>query len=92
MLFKGKEIDLSKALPFKMRDYIALDKNFGIRLEDFEKGSMPMEKVAHMYFYILNKADNSITLDDVLDLEPNDSLFTEIGAAMGAARGVDRPT
>jgi len=92
MQFKGKEIDLSKALPFKMRDYIALDKTYGIQLTDFQRGDLSIEKIANMYFYILHKADDSITLDDVLDLDPNDPVFVALGKAMGDAKSIDPPT
>ena len=61
-----REIDLSKALPLKLRDWRILEKK-GITAKTLENTSI--EAVAELVFLVLNKADGTVTMEEVDDLE-----------------------
>src|SRR3990167_5490154 len=73
--FKGKEIDLSKVLPLKLRNWKELEK-LGVTAKQFETGMM--QTTSTVVYYILNKADSSVTQDDVDDLALNDPIIKAV--------------
>lgn len=63
----GRQIDLSKALPLKIRDWNQLDRQ-GVTVERLERPSMPT--IAAVLYYVLHKADSSVTQDEIDNLDP----------------------
>lgn len=65
LMLGGREVDLTKALPLKLRDWRKLEKD-GITSKAIEGGAM--EATFNLAFYILKKADPAVTEDEVDDL------------------------
>lgn len=84
---KGKTLDLSLALPLKLRDWKRLEKQ-GVNSKQFEEGALTA--ISLVTFYVLNKVDATITQDDVDDLSLDDPILQEVMKAVGGEK-VDRP-
>ena len=83
---KGKKIDLTSALPLKLRDWKELEKR-GANAKQFENGMITaMSIVAH---YVVGKVDNTITQNDIDDMELNDPTLQSIMQAVGGTQKVD---
>lgn len=83
----GKEIDLSRALPLKIKDWKALEKH-GVNAQT----AGTFEHMAKTLFHVLHKADSSITEEMVEDLEPNDPIVGQVFEGMVEKRIVSNPT
>ena len=59
----GKEIDLDKALPLQLRDLRRLKREFGVEFVEGISGDV--EKQVGFFTVVLQKADPSVTSDDV---------------------------
>lgn len=78
--FKGKTLDLAKALPLKLKDWKHLEKK-GINSKQFEEGAINAISVVTQY--VLSKIDPAITQDEVDDLELNDPILQAVMKAVG---------
>lgn len=86
--FKGKKIDLSKALPLKLRDWKELERR-GVTAKQFDQGVM--QAISSVAYYVLSKVDTTITQDDVDDLELKDPVLQQVMTAIGG-EAPDRPS
>ena len=66
MDINGKEIDLSRVLPLKVKDWRELEKH-GITVAELQKESI--ESFARFAKYCASKGNDSITHDDINQLE-----------------------
>ena len=80
-----REIDLSKALPLKLRDWRILEKK-GITAKTLENTSI--EAVAELVFLVLNKADGTVTMEEVDDLELDSDTFKQVIEAINKKKVV----
>ena len=85
--FKGKVVDLSKVFPLKLRNWKELEK-MGVSAKQFESGAI--QATSSIVFYVLNKADSSITQDDVDDLAINDPIIQTVIKGING-ESADRP-
>jgi len=86
--FKGKTLDLSKALPLKLRDWKVLERK-GASSKQFEEGIIGATSI--VVWYVLNKVDGSITQDDVDDMDLGDPVLQKVSKAIGGQQTLDRP-
>ena len=84
----GKEVDIAHAVPLVIRDWKVLAKK-GITIKAFADGNA--EAMAGIVHYVLNRADKSITIDDIDSLSLNSAAFTKVMAALGEEEEVDVP-
>jgi len=72
----GRTIDLAKALPLRMRDLLAMERqgvNVDKAMADIKEGKT--EGLFNVALYILRKADGGVTTEDELgDLSPQQFL------------------
>lgn len=85
--FKGKVVDLSKVFPLKLRNWKELEK-MGVSAKQFESGAI--QATSSIVFYVLNRADGSITQDDVDDLSINDPIIQTVIKGING-ESADRP-
>ena len=87
----GRKIDIAKVLPLKLRDWKQLEKK-GINPKSMQETRLTdLSTIIH---YILNKADSTVTEDEVDDLDLNHptlkAVLTSLNAVSGG--GTDRPS
>jgi hypothetical protein len=87
VMLNGREIDLTNAVPLKLRDWKALEKA-GITVEKVTSGNV--EAMVALFYHILHKSDSSVTLDEVEDLSLDDTVVLALIECMNQVR-VDRP-
>lgn len=87
LIFKEKVIDLDKIFPLKLRNWKELEK-MGVSAKQFESGAIQATSI--IVFYVLNKADNSITQDDIDDLAINDPVIQNVIKGING-ESADRP-
>lgn len=87
---KGVEFDLTGALPLKVRDWRALEKQ-GIRLSD-GAGNLSIERAAVLAQYVLKKARPEVADDFVDDLTLPELMAVATEVPRVEAAAVDRPT
>jgi len=88
----GRVIDLSLALPLRLRDWKALESQ-GVRPEDLASGKF--SAISEVIYHILHKADESVTREQVDDLALEGPVITTVLGAIATAgqRSVaDRPS
>ena len=90
IIIGGKQVDLSAVLPLKLRHWKELEK-VGItdgKLRDNASATL----ISQLMYYVLNKADASVTQDMVDDeFTINDPRLIEIAHAIVGEKA-DRPT
>lgn len=86
--FKGKELDLSTALPLKLKDWKALEKR-GVTFKQFD--TEMITSLSIIAYYVMSKADATITQEDVDDLELNDPALQAVLKSIQGGQAVDRP-
>ncbi|MGQ0569822.1 MAG: hypothetical protein ACT4P5_09870 [Armatimonadota bacterium] len=74
----GRTIDLSKALPLVIRDWTTLEKKYGIAPDTLARFS----SIAHVVYYVLRKADDSVTQEEVNDLKIDDPVVIAVLEAL----------
>lgn len=85
--FHGREITVSGALPLKIKDWKALDK-LGVSPNGLTENNIGQLSI--LIYYILSKADPSVTQDEVDDLTMEEAV--KIIGAMKLTETPDRPT
>lgn len=87
----GKKVDLSKALPLKVKDWRRLKTEYGIEVTTLNNPEF--DHIVNYVAFVLNKANNKITVDDVDELADNEltELFGYIGDTLKENK-LDRPT
>lgn len=89
MSVNGKEADLSKALPLKVKDWRKL-KERGVDVVKMSGDNLTLENIIDTVHYILEKANPDIKIDDVEELDISE-LVKIHGMTLGEEE-VDRPT
>lgn len=85
----GRQIDLRKALPLVIRDWKALELQ-GLTTARLREPTI--SDAAAIAFYVLHKADPSVTQDEVDDLPLNDPAVLAVFRALNVAQeGPDVP-
>lgn len=86
----GRDIELAKAVPLKLKDWRKLEEK-GITAANMGNGKI--SDMVTLLFYVLNKADNSVTVDEVEDITLNDPLVLAVVEAINQSeRKIDRPS
>lgn len=86
---KGKKIDLSAALPLKLKDWRYLEKK-GVNIAKISDS--PIESQIKIICYVVSKVDTSITQDDIEDLDLNHPAIVAIMGAVNTRNDIDPPT
>lgn len=90
MKLNGRDFDLSKALPLRIKDWRALKKQ-GVTLEALRKGEVDVDSMAELASYVLNKAEaGSGAAVEELTLPELTQILNAITDA--EVQEVDRPT
>lgn len=85
----GRKIDLNKALPLKLGDWKRLEKQ-GVTPASLSEGKIS-DSVA-IIFYVLHKADETVTEEEVEDLTMTDPVVLKtVGLLQASEENVDRP-
>lgn len=88
VVLNGKNINISKCVPLKLRDWKLLEKD-GITPKALQEAKLSdMSKVV---YYILHKADSSVTVDEVDDLDLGHPTLRAVLGSLGGGEVVDRP-
>lgn len=86
----GRKIDLSKALPLKIKDWKQLEK-VGIPISALAEG-----KVSHMaaiIFHVLHKADSNVTQEEIDELQLEGAVVQKITSLInGSQETISRPS
>lgn len=82
----GKEIDLSKAVPLRVKDWKALGR-IGVRPNDL--ADFTWEAGAKFIFFVLNKADSTVTQEDIDNLLATDPIIAAVTRAAGGEKAKD---
>jgi hypothetical protein len=82
----GLQVDLSKSLPLKLRDWKNLEK-LGVSNKSLRDGSLTEASI--VIFYVLNKANNQITQDMVDDLSVEDPTLSTVLDAINSTDKID---
>jgi len=86
----GREIDVSGVLPLKIKNWRELTTKHGITPQSMQEPSV--DQLATVMTYILNKADPSVTSDDVDNLTLPQLLELAGSLRTDEAEVADRPT
>jgi hypothetical protein len=86
----GRDIDLSKAVPLTLGDWRKLEAS-GIQPTSLGNGKIT-EMITFVH-YVLNKADNTVTVAEVESMEINDKrIMTVVQAINRGEEEISRPS
>jgi hypothetical protein len=91
VVFNGRQIDLSKVLPLRIRDWKTLASRYGITTRAL--ATADIAEVSVLVWYVLNRADPTITQEEVDDIPapPIPDVFTHVLNLVNAQQDVDVP-
>lgn len=87
--FYGRSIDLAKAMPLTLKDWMMLEKE-GVSAASLAQGRVT--EMAAVLYHVLHKADSTVTREEVESIPMTSPLLTQITTLISSEEGkIDRP-